>query len=90
MRVDAFTGELGYSKLGYYAIRVPAIAEGYLVTHNAYDLQLYCFGKGPSATTVTTSPKVIPLGESVLVEGTVKDQSPGQTSSEFQPRALLP
>jgi hypothetical protein len=77
--IDAFTGELVWSALGFYAMAPPIIADGYLVEPAAYDAQLYCYGKGKSATTVTTSPKVIPLGESALVEGTVTDQSPGQT-----------
>ena len=54
-----------------------AIADGYIVTLNLYDNRIYCYGKGPSATTVTAAPKVTTLGSSVLIEGTVTDQSPG-------------
>ena len=43
---------------------------------NYFDNKIYCFGRGPSATTVTTSPKVSEYGNSVLIEGTVTDQSP--------------
>ena len=53
-----------------------AIADGYLIALNGYDAQIYCIGKGPSATTVTGSPKVSHNGDSVLIEGTVTDQSP--------------
>jgi outer membrane protein assembly factor BamB len=53
------------------------IADGYIVTLNAYDNRIYCYGKGPSATTVTAAPKVTALGSSVLIEGMVTDQSPG-------------
>ncbi|MCW4044193.1 MAG: PQQ-binding-like beta-propeller repeat protein [Candidatus Bathyarchaeota archaeon] len=53
-----------------------AIADGYLVALNGYDNQIYCFGKGPSATTVTASPKVSVHGNSVVIEGTVTDQTP--------------
>jgi outer membrane protein assembly factor BamB len=53
------------------------IADGYIVTLNAYDNRIYCYGKGPSETTVTAAPKVSALGSSVLIEGTVTDQSPG-------------
>jgi hypothetical protein len=53
------------------------IADGYLVSANGYDNQLYCFGKGTTETTVTAAPKVSGWGSSVLVEGTVTDQSPG-------------
>ena len=53
-----------------------ALADGYIVTLNYYDMQIYCYGIGPSATTVTTSP-VIGSSSSVLIQGSVTDQSPG-------------
>jgi hypothetical protein len=55
-----------------------AIADGYLTASNPYDGYMYVFGRGPSATTVTASPKTIANGAEVLIEGTVLDQSPGQ------------
>jgi len=55
----------------------PIIADGYLVDLNLYDNRIYCYGKGPSATTVTVSQGVISKGSSVLITGTVTDQSPG-------------
>ncbi|MCW4045605.1 MAG: PQQ-binding-like beta-propeller repeat protein [Candidatus Bathyarchaeota archaeon] len=53
------------------------VADGYLVGWNAYDNMIYCYGKGPSATTIAASPKVSVHGNSVLVEGTVTDISAG-------------
>jgi outer membrane protein assembly factor BamB len=53
------------------------IADGCIVAGNDYDNQMYVYGKGPSATTVSASPKVITKGSSILIEGTVTDQSPG-------------
>ena len=47
---------------------------------DAYDNQLYCYGKGLSATTVTAPETTQVLGTKILVKGTVTDQSPGQTS----------
>jgi hypothetical protein len=41
------------------------------------DNQIYVWGKGPSATTVSASPKVSVHGSSVLIEGSVTDESPG-------------
>jgi hypothetical protein len=38
---------------------------------------IYCFGKGPTETTVTATPEVITEGGSVLIKGTVMDISPG-------------
>ncbi|MGD6850654.1 MAG: PQQ-binding-like beta-propeller repeat protein [Candidatus Bathyarchaeia archaeon] len=55
------------------------IADGYLVTWNYYDGQIYCFGKGQTATTVSASPDVSVHGNSILIKGTVLDQSPGET-----------
>ena len=52
------------------------IADGILTAWNLYDGQVYAFGKGPSATTVTASPKTSVHGTSVLIEGTVTDQTP--------------
>jgi outer membrane protein assembly factor BamB len=52
------------------------IADGILTAWNYYDGQVYAFGRGPSATTVTASPDVSVLGSSVLVKGTVTDQTP--------------
>jgi hypothetical protein len=55
----------------------PAIADGYMIDLNLFDNRIYCYGKGPSATTVTASPKTSVYGDKVLIEGTVTDQSPG-------------
>jgi hypothetical protein len=53
------------------------IADGKIVTGNAYDNNIYCIGKGPSAVTVTATPEVSVHGSSVLVKGRVTDISPG-------------
>jgi hypothetical protein len=53
-----------------------AIADGYLVALNGYDAQVYCFGKGPSATTVSAPQTVPTLGSGVMITGTVTDQTP--------------
>jgi outer membrane protein assembly factor BamB len=55
-----------------------AMADGYLIFDSRYDGYMYVFGKGKSATTVTASDKTIAKGESVMIEGTVLDQSPAQ------------
>jgi len=52
------------------------IADGRLLSLNSYDNELYCYGKGPSGTTVS-APQLDPtLGSSVTITGTVTDQSP--------------
>jgi hypothetical protein len=52
------------------------MADGKVVGLNLFDMMIYCVGKGPSATSVSASPKVSVHGNSVLIEGTVTDQSP--------------
>jgi hypothetical protein len=54
-----------------------AIADGYLVEPNAYDNQIYAYGKGPSAMSVTAPKTSIELGRSVVIEGSVVDISAG-------------
>jgi len=54
-----------------------AVAEGYLVALNEYDSRIYCFGKGPTSTTISASPKVAATGSTILIEGRVADESPG-------------
>jgi outer membrane protein assembly factor BamB len=53
-----------------------AVADGILIGFNWFDGQVYAFGKGPSATTVTASPEVSMHGTKVMVKGTVTDQTP--------------
>jgi outer membrane protein assembly factor BamB len=73
--VDAYTGQEIWKSLNF--VTGSALADGYIVAGNWYDQQMYCYGKGPSATTVTIQDDVIPRGESVLIKGTVTDESTG-------------
>jgi hypothetical protein len=81
--VDAFTGEelwtlLDWSASGLGTSVAPiAVADGYMAYLNAYDGQIYVVGKGPSGTTVEAPEAVITLGSSLVITGTVTDQSPG-------------
>ena len=54
-----------------------SIADGYMINYDNMDNQIYCFGKGQTTTTVTASPEVSVYGSSILIKGTVLDQSPG-------------
>ncbi len=53
------------------------VADGFLVSLNAFDNQIYCFGKGQTATMVTANPASATSGSAVLIQGAVTDQSPG-------------
>jgi outer membrane protein assembly factor BamB len=72
--IDASNGEELW-KINHWGGAV--VADGYLVGWNAYDNRIYCYGKGPSATTVEAPMTAIPLGDSVVIRGTVTDQCAG-------------
>jgi len=76
--LDAYTGDVVWEISGRY--RGGVIADGYFAALNLYENQIYCFGMGPSATTVTAPDTAVTLGNSVMIRGTVTDQSPGQTA----------
>jgi outer membrane protein assembly factor BamB len=85
--VDAFNGEelwtmMGWGSGGHAARAAFAVADGYLLYLNCYDMQIYCLGKGPSATTVTASPSVVNDGSSVIIQGRVTDESAGTKQTE--------
>jgi hypothetical protein len=54
-----------------------AMADGY-TTAGSYDGYMYVFGRGKSATTVTATPAVISKGSTLMIQGTVLDQSPAR------------
>jgi hypothetical protein len=70
------------SYVGEFFAMSYAIADGYATWFNGYDNQIYSVGRGPSATTVTASPKVSTLGDNVIIEGTVMDTSAGTTQNQ--------
>jgi hypothetical protein len=74
--LDAETGKQVWNISGLMVTR--SIADGYLVVYNGYDNQLYCFGKGPSATTVETPLTGVPKGTAITITGSITDQSAGQ------------
>ena len=55
-----------------------AISDGYLTYDNIYDGNMYVYGKGKSATTVTAPDTAVPLGTSLVIKGSVLDLSPAQ------------
>jgi outer membrane protein assembly factor BamB len=71
--IDAATGQ-GLWNISFWGL-FPIIADGYALSFNYYDGLVYCFGKGESEATITTSPKVSTLGTSVVIEGKVIDKA---------------
>jgi len=79
--LNATTGEIIWQIDGAFRTTrwggQPIIADSIIAMFDTYDNKIYAIGKGPSATTVTASPKVSVHGNSVLIEGTVTDVSAG-------------
>ena len=73
--INATTGAEIWKIQDYYESL--CVADGYLISGNLYDNMVYCYGKGPSATTVSAPLNGITQGSSFTITGTVTDQSPG-------------
>jgi len=82
--VDLETGDLIW-KMSCWASG-PKVADGRLVTFNLFDNSIYCYGKGPSATTVTAPDVGVALGKTVMLKGTVTDQT---SSGRFTTNGVL-
>jgi outer membrane protein assembly factor BamB len=79
--INATDGTLIWSLLGFHTYNSVLIADGYMVAYNSYDGQIYCYGKGKTETTIQVAPEVSGRGSSVLIKGTITDQSPGATDT---------
>ena len=55
---------------------MPVISDGRILYLDVHTNQIYCIGKGPSATTVNAPYSVPALGSSVTITGSVTDNSP--------------
>ena len=56
-----------------------ALAYGVLTEFNCYDGQIYAYGQGPSATTVTAPSVGVTTATPIVISGTVMDKSAGAT-----------
>jgi hypothetical protein len=66
----------------------PIMGDSIIAACDGYDQRIYAVGKGPSATTVSASPKSSIQGTNVVIEGSVTDISPG--TEEYGLRARFP
>jgi outer membrane protein assembly factor BamB len=84
--INATTGEKIWSVSSFTTVNQASavLADGVLVEPNAYDNQLYAYGKGPSSTTVS----VQPFGQKMVISGTVTDISSG--TNQQAPAANFP
>jgi hypothetical protein len=76
--LDAKTGQQIWKLPAFFASM--AIADGIVVGYNAYDNQIYAFGKGLSKVTVDAPMSGVTVGSPIAIRGTVTDQSPGKTA----------
>ena len=58
------------------------IGDSVIAGFSSYDNTIVAVGKGPSELTVSAPDTSVPLGNKVLVKGTVMDVSPGTTAAE--------
>ncbi|MCL2431217.1 hypothetical protein [Candidatus Bathycorpusculum sp.] len=61
---------------GNQRLGLPVISDSRILVLDVHDNQIYCIGKGLSATTVSAPQTVPALGNSITITGTVTDQSP--------------
>ena len=76
LALNATTGQLVWSTLDM-SIESTSISDGIMLSRNAYDNQIYAFGKGPSATTVNAPSIGVTTATPITITGTVMDISAG-------------
>jgi outer membrane protein assembly factor BamB len=72
-------GQPIWSILGFNINAPICIADGTMITLNAYDNQLYAYDKGPTKLTVTAPTTGITTATSITISGTITDISSGST-----------
>ncbi len=69
-------GSFIWSELDF-SVESTSIAYGIMLSRNAYDNQIYAFGKGPSALTVSAPSMGVTTATPFTITGTIMDVSPG-------------
>jgi outer membrane protein assembly factor BamB len=77
LALNLTTGEVVWSIDAFDVTSGPAISDGVMTTLNAYDNQIYAWGKGPSKVTVTSPDVSSSMGTPVVIKGAVTDISAG-------------
>ena len=85
--INTTNGALIWKNLGFDTTG-GAVAYGVFTTFNAYDGQVYAYGQGPSATTVTAPNVGVTTATPVTISGTVMDVSAG--ASQEVVKGLFP
>jgi outer membrane protein assembly factor BamB len=77
LALNLTTGEVVWSIDAFDVTSGPAISDGVMVTLNAYDNQIYSYGKGPTKLTVAGPDVAVPWDTPVVIKGTISDLSSG-------------
>lgn len=86
--LDAETGNVVWklnSMYFYYRSNV-VIGDSIMAILDSYDQRFYAIGKGPTTTTISSPDLGVPLGNSVMLKGTVMDSSPGTNDYSVESR----
>jgi outer membrane protein assembly factor BamB len=75
--LNATTGEQMWDISGYNCFAAPAISGGYMTMCNAYDNQIYCYGMGPSKTTINVPQVGVTTATPITITGSITDISAG-------------
>jgi hypothetical protein len=65
--INATDGSLVWSIMSFDGRCPGAIADGFLVTWNSFDKQIYTYGKGQTATTASIQNDIVTYGSDVLI-----------------------
>jgi hypothetical protein len=77
LAINITDGTLVWSILAFDVTSAPAISDGVMTTLNAYDNQIYAWGKGPTKITVTAPNVGITTATPITIQGTITDNSAG-------------
>ncbi len=87
LAINITDGSLVWEILGFDVTNAATIVDGYVSVLNAYDNQLYTYGKGPSRITVTAPDVGVTTQTPITIRGTITDIAAGskqeQTAANF-------
>ena len=77
LALNTTDGSLVWKITGFDVDANPTLAYGIMTTLDAYDNQVYAYGKGPSSTTVSAPSVGVTTATTITISGTVTDVSAG-------------
>jgi hypothetical protein len=77
LALNATDGSLVWSIDAFNVVTGPAISDGIMTTLNAYDNQIYAFGKGSTKMTVNAPSVGVTTSTPITISGTITDISSG-------------